>query len=659
MLVRGVTPEPLHHRIVNETAMFFVALGRKVDRKAKQRLLALTTGLCLTISFSLTAQQPQVHSQFFINPYVYNPAMAGVEGHTALFMIYRHQWVGINEAPRVAHVNWHVPLKLGFAIGSQFSNDRIGPLTDNSFKFTTAYLLNLDRTHFFRFGLSLGGGARAVIFNQLTEDAGLYAQRNATYLRGYLENTAYFLADAGMMYHFGKFNIGMSVPDLLVRNTLNQQTLTPVKSKPLDNIFFKVNYRQPMFNDAIALEPHALYRFSNIGASQWEGVMILHIKHTVWVGASYRQDAGGNALAGFKVAESFVLGYAYELPFASDLNPYTTGTHEIHLGIHVGARKRHTKHAHSFIKSHAKSREERLAEKAAREAEAAKMLEEELKRLAGKKDVSALPTEEAEVVPDTGGEEKEDEYYSGVQADKDQQLQVEGENETWSPEPETDGKPVVRNFAGKKEEALKLVSEDQLKGKKYALGWIPVSNAQKRKIWSVREDVPLVKRRNAEGRDELVAVWNVRDEQGRQTQQNLIFPIYNADELEQVIAESGGVKVKKIPFYLSNQVKPDLYNNDNAVPLGTMVRQGNHLLELPAGSFVVVGSFRTHENAQRYSEYLLARGYIASVGYSSDRNYFYVDLFASNDLSKARAERDRLRQNPLFKNAWVLTVISN
>ena len=33
----------------------------------------------------LSAQQTQVYNQFFMNPYIYNPAYAGVDGHPVFF----------------------------------------------------------------------------------------------------------------------------------------------------------------------------------------------------------------------------------------------------------------------------------------------------------------------------------------------------------------------------------------------------------------------------------------------------------------------------------------------------------------------------------------------------------------------------------------------
>ncbi|MCY4418950.1 MAG: PorP/SprF family type IX secretion system membrane protein [Cytophagales bacterium] len=616
--------------------------------------------LCLVFSSRVYAQQPHVYSQFFVNPYVYNSALAGLEGHTAVFLVYRSQWQGINDAPEISHVNWHVPLRRSFALGSQFSNQRLGPLTDNSFKVTTAYLLSIDRTHFFRFGLSLGGGARSVSFPDLIDASGLYSSRNTGYLQGYLENSSYFLADAGLMYHFGRFNIGASFPDLIARAVIHTGTLSPVVSRPLDNIFFTMDYRLPLFNDNVALEPHGVYRFSALGTNQWEMVMIFHILHTVWLGASYRQDAGGNLLTGFKMLESFALGYSYEIPFFSDLSPYTTGSHEVHIGIHIGAKKRHAAHSSSFIKSHSKSLEERLAEKAIKEGEEAQASEGELLDLLDMEAEDITPPLEAPVVvppavvPPVPAAAAAAPLPSAVQLEEDQTLKLRDSDETWRPQVEEE--PYVRSGDEGLEEAVTLFREGDPTEKTYALGWVPLPRGGAQKTWSLQEDVPLEKRKNSEGRDELVAVWTLKDSGGLRTNRSVVFPIYSADELERIIQEEGAIRRKTIPIYLSNKETSRAYKDDY-IKLGTVVRKGNHIMELPIGSYVIAGSFRSYENAERFSISLGRKGYVSSVGYNSERELFYVDVFSSLDLTRVRAERDSLRKKALFKNVWVLTVI--
>jgi len=63
-----------------------------------------------------------------------------------------------------------------------------------------------------------------------------------------------------------------------------------------------MNFRGHL-NDNIAIEPHLIYRHNKYLPNQIEAAVILHVLHIVWVGGSYRQDAGAVGLLGIKLKE--------------------------------------------------------------------------------------------------------------------------------------------------------------------------------------------------------------------------------------------------------------------------------------------------------------------------------------------------------------------
>lgn len=63
-----------------------------------------------------------------MNPFQYNPAYAGVEGHTVLFAMYRQQWINVDGAPSISHLSFHTPLKGGIGIGATAFNEAEGLL---------------------------------------------------------------------------------------------------------------------------------------------------------------------------------------------------------------------------------------------------------------------------------------------------------------------------------------------------------------------------------------------------------------------------------------------------------------------------------------------------------------------------------------------------
>ncbi|MEM9340706.1 MAG: PorP/SprF family type IX secretion system membrane protein [Bacteroidota bacterium] len=196
----------------------------------------LLSALLLILSSGFS-QQPQVYNQFFMNPYIYNPAYAGVEGHAAFFISYRDQWTNIDSAPQLSDLSFHVPLKGGIGLGAAAFNISQGLLNTSAAKVTGSYLLNIDRTHFLRFGMSLGAGINSVDLNELADGADDPA------IAGFLDQSTFFLGDVGVTYHFGHFNIGMALPNLFSYSPITQTEISNPEFSPTDNMLIKANYR--------------------------------------------------------------------------------------------------------------------------------------------------------------------------------------------------------------------------------------------------------------------------------------------------------------------------------------------------------------------------------------------------------------------------------
>ncbi len=314
------------------------------------------------------AQEPPVYSQFFINPYIYNSAYAGVDGHTVISAMYRQQWTGLSGAPALSHVTFHTPLQGGLGIGAFAFNERQSVLSTSGIKGTVSYLANFDRKHWLRFGLSLGAGSDQLDMDELDNPFDPAFANLA-------DNSFYAIGDFGVTYHSGNFNFGVSLPDLFGRDIITQDSFERIDFKPYENVFIKANYHLGFLNDDFVWEPHLLYRYSGESADQYEIANIIHVAHHIWFGASWRQDAGLVGLFGIKVKEKLAIGYAFELG-DSEVNSFTGQTHEVHIGFHLGSKKEHAEHVSSFIKRHRKTADERR-----QEAE-----ERRLARLAGEPD---------------------------------------------------------------------------------------------------------------------------------------------------------------------------------------------------------------------------------------------------------------------------------
>lgn len=78
--------------------------------------------------------------------------------------------------------------------------------------------------------------------------------------------------------------------------------------------------------------------------------------------------------------------------------------------------------------------------------------------------------------------------------------------------------------------------------------------------------------------------------------------------------------------------------------------------DITPGHYVVVGTFNSEENAQKWEREIKQQGYTAQYGYSSTRNHYYVYTEKLSSLSAALQKTSALQKNSGTKDAWVLIV---
>lgn len=524
--------------------------------------------LFLVASFAGMSQQPLVYNQFFMNPYVYNPAYAGVEGHSVLFLMYKNQYSNIDGAPKTYHANFHVPLRGGIAFGASAHNESHGVLNTVSGKVTGGYLLSIDREHFIRFGLSIGAGNNSINVSE-------FDSPNDPAFTDIVNNSSFLVGDFGLTYHFDHFNVGFAMPSLFGYEVFTENSFSPISIKAHENVLFKINYRGHI-SDNLAFEPHIIYRYNKVLPNQYEGTLIVHLAHIVWLGGTYRQDAGFIGLLGAKIKESLAIGVAYEVGNFNYTNQLGQ-SYEVHVGYHIGAKKDHAEHVSSFIKSHRLSAEER-AEKA------------ELER---QRRLQAL----------------EDARNQQSQSDELTILQTPDETQSPTDEPSTI-EPVVTKDP--------VVTEGPVVTNTDQSGQTGVQKPQ--------QQIPDPRTQDAV-----------------------------KDPIAQTTTHPNQAEVERGDPQLTQDFRTptELSKSDQHLE----VRRGGHMLELPAGTYVVAGVFEFFENAEDFSDRLFNRGFHdVKVGYLTARGYYYVVIFQSNNLAPANTERQRVRRMSGLSDVWVLKV---
>lgn len=302
--------------------------------------IILSVAVAALAWLNTSAQQDPAYSMYMFNGLFINPAYAGSHEVINVMGIYRHQWVGIEGAPRTANISVHSPFRRDqYALGMVISNDRIG--LSNSFSVTPsfAYRLRIKQSR-----LCFGIQTSMRYFYQQNSIAQLPTDpTDATFQL----NQNLFVPNVGFgIYAYGKrYFVGASAPNLMpsrLRDKAGIAKLNDEIARIYSFYVFTAGYVFGKDASIVKVRPTILMKWQKglpKNIPQFDASLALLFIDRLWVGASYRTETSGlnnqgQAVVGFiqfKATPQLQIGYAYDGEI-SGLRRYTSGTHEIMVG---------------------------------------------------------------------------------------------------------------------------------------------------------------------------------------------------------------------------------------------------------------------------------------------------------------------------------------
>ncbi|HSY77587.1 MAG TPA: type IX secretion system membrane protein PorP/SprF [Bacteroidia bacterium] len=292
-------------------------------RSIKYILTTLTLLLCIQV---LKAQQLPQYSQFMLNDFSMNPAIAGTEPYFEAKSDNRYQWVGITDAPRTYMLTFDGPLNdKHIGIGSYIYTDITGPTRRTGFTTTYAYHMKLTSWLNASLGLSLGVLQFSVDGTSIN-----LGEPGDPALTTNLESV--FVPDIGFGgYLYGdNFYFGASVPQL-VESQLKLTSFSDAQNILATHFYITGGYKMTI-NSNFMIEPTMVLKYVTPAPPQLDICAKVSYLKKIWLGAGFRTGDAVYALLGYTFQDNLTFGYSYDYP-VTDIKKYTFGTNEIFIGI--------------------------------------------------------------------------------------------------------------------------------------------------------------------------------------------------------------------------------------------------------------------------------------------------------------------------------------
>ncbi len=312
------------------------------------QIRALMIGTILAGSINISAQQIPVFSQYSVNKFLVNPAVAGGNNYSFINMVAREQFHGFENAPRTFALTAQTRLLndsyimrrlqvrnnanqksrvANIGLGANIFSDRNGIVSKTGLQLTYAYHLKFDNN--FQLSMGISGSA----FQYKLDDSKAYVVDPSDPLL-MTNDKQFWVPDAtiGIYLTDTRLFAGAAMSDLFGSELKLGADPLMDNFRTARNYNFMAGYRYAL-QSGFLLEPSLLVRLN-----KYDNLTDINAKlfyqNEYWIGLSYRTDKTLIAMVGLNV-DIFYFGYAYDASLGPVKN-YTSGSHELMIGLRFG-----------------------------------------------------------------------------------------------------------------------------------------------------------------------------------------------------------------------------------------------------------------------------------------------------------------------------------
>ncbi len=296
--------------------------------------------------WALAQQQPLI-TQYTLNKFLVNPALAGATGYTNVNFTARQMYSGFENAPRSFVVSANTRLledihilkrqkveksslrasrTKNVGIGGYLFNDRNGIISRTGMQLSYGYHINFDGKYQLSFGLSFTGYQF-----RIDDQNALVLDPDDPLLTS--NKKSFFIPDANTGIYFSGYGFytGLSITELF-GSSIKLGANKFENYKTLRHFYLLAGYKWAA-SEQVYLEPSFLAR-ATVDRIELDLSAKIFYQRNYWLGVTYRTNKTLAFMAGFSIQE-FYMGYAYDASMGA-IQSYGGGSHEIVLGMKIG-----------------------------------------------------------------------------------------------------------------------------------------------------------------------------------------------------------------------------------------------------------------------------------------------------------------------------------
>lgn len=288
-----------------------------------KKIYLAAAALLLTL-MDAQAQQDPHYTQYMYNMSVINPAYAGSKENLTGGVLYRTQWVDIQDSPSTGTFFLHSPVGKNVGLGLSVISDKIGPVEENNVFADFSYTLNLGGDHRLAFGMKAGA-----TFSKVGLLDKIYYNVPNPGDDAFAENTSntFLNLGAGFYYYTNKYYIALSVPNMIKSTHLN---FNGRKFGTEELHYFLTGGYVFDLSENTKLKPFAMVKTAFGAPVSVDASLNALFFEKFEIGATYRLDDSFGGMVSYQIVPSLKLGYAYD-HIVSDLKVDAPSSHEFIL----------------------------------------------------------------------------------------------------------------------------------------------------------------------------------------------------------------------------------------------------------------------------------------------------------------------------------------